>query len=148
MKYVNRTTGRDGVERLYFRKAGLPSVPLKAAWGSEALKVEVEALSSLEPVKQAPSTLRAALRSYELDSADFDVLEASTKYLYRKTMQELDEDLGDLHVTSFTSAFLLQLRNGWAPRGYRAAAIRMQVLKNALWPAIVAGQMGQVTPSR
>src|SRR4051794_5873065 len=101
MKYVNRIVGSDGVERLYFRKAGLPSVRLDSPWGSEALAVEVAALLGLAPVRPAPSTLRAALRAYELESADFAVLEDSTKYLYRKTMQELDEDFGALHVSTF-----------------------------------------------
>jgi hypothetical protein len=61
-------------------------------------------------------------------------------------MKELDEDLGDLMVARFTPAFLLDLRNGWAPRGYRAVAIRLQVLKNVLWPAIVAGKLGGGDP--
>lgn len=30
MKYVNRIVGKDGVARLYFRKVGMPSVPLKS----------------------------------------------------------------------------------------------------------------------
>lgn len=146
MKYVNRIVGKDGVERLYFRKAGLPSVPLKGAWGTDALQAEVDALLGLAPPKASPSTLKAALRAYELESVDFAQLEDSTKYLYRKTMKELDEDLGDLMVSRFAPPFLLDLRNGWAPRGYRAVAIRLQVLKNALWPAIVAGKLGGGDP--
>lgn len=146
MKYVNRVVGKDGVERLYFRKAGLPSVKLQAPWGSEALQAEVDVILGLAPPKPQPSTLRAALRAYELESVDFEVLEDSTKYLYRQTMKELDEDLGELLVSRFAPAFLLDLRNGWAPRGYRAVAIRLQVLKNALWPAIVAGKLGGGDP--
>lgn len=146
MKYVNRVVDKNGVERLYFRKADLPSVKLRSPWGSEALQAEVDAILGLSPPKASPSTLRAALRSYELDSVDYAQLEDSTKYLYRKTMGELDEDLGDLMVSRFTPAFLLDLRNGWAPRGYRAVAIRLQVLKNALWPSIVAGKLGGGDP--
>lgn len=152
MKYVNRIVGKDGVERLYFRKAGLPSVPLKSPMppaGQEdgsPLDLEVKTLLGLAPAKAAPSTLRAALRAYELDSPDFAGLEDSTKYLYRKTMQELDEDFGETHVSRFTGETLLKMRNAWAERGYRAAAIRLQVLKNALWPAIVAGKLGGGDP--
>lgn len=152
MKYVNRIVGKDGVERLYFRKAGLPSIKLQSPMpesGQEAgsaLEKEVSAILGTEHPKPQPSTLRAALRAYELESVDFAQLEDSTKYLYRKTMQELDEDLGDLMVSRFSPAFLLDLRNGWAPRGYRAVAIRLQVLKNVLWPAIVAGKLGGGDP--
>lgn len=146
MKYVNRVIGKDGVERLYFRKAGLPSVKLRSPWGSEALRSEVETILGLAPPKSEPATLRAALRAYELDSVDFSGLEDSTKYLYRKTMKELEEDFGELHVARFTPSYLLELRNIWAARGYRAVAIRLQVLKNALWPAIVAGKLGGGDP--
>jgi hypothetical protein len=86
------------------------------------------------------------LRAYELDSADFAALRASTQYLYRKTMQELDEDLGELQVSTFTPGFILELRNRWALRGHRAAAIRLQVLKNALWPSVIAGKLGGGDP--
>lgn len=146
MKYVNRIVGKDGVERLYFRKAGHPSIKLISPWGSDALKTEVEAILGLAPPKPSPSTLRAALRAYELESSDFAALEDSTKYLYRKTMQELDEDFGDLMVSRFTAGYLMQLRDVWTPRGYRAVAIRLQVLKNALWPAIVGGKLGDGDP--
>jgi integrase len=146
VKYVNRVVDGKGVERLYFRKAGLPSVKLKSPWGSQALQHEVDAILGLAPAKPEPSTLRAALRAYELDSADFATLEDSTKYLYRQTMKELEDDFGDLLVSRFTPAYLLELRNLWAERGYRATAIRLQVLKNALWPAIVAGKLGGGDP--
>jgi hypothetical protein len=146
LRYVNRVKGKDGVERLYFRKAGLPPVKLSAAWGTPELEAEVNRLLVGVAAKPQPQTLRAALRAYELDSPDFAALEESTKYLYRKTMQELDEDMGELMVGRFTGPFLLELRNSWATRGYRAAAIRLQVLKNALWPAIVAGKLGGGDP--
>jgi integrase len=143
MKNVNRVIGRDGVERLYFRKAGFPSVPLKSpmpAPGQEAgseLEKEVAALLAAQPAKPAPSTLHAALRVYELDSADFGILAASTKKSYRGLMKELDEDFGDLHVSTFQPAYLLTLRNTWAKRGYRVPSLLLGVLRNALLPAII-----------
>jgi integrase len=152
MRYVNRIIGRDGVARLYLRKAGMPSIPLKSPMppaGHEAgseLEREVAALIAKAPAPIAPSTLRAALRDYELRSADFADLADSTKYEYRLILKELEEDFGVLTVATFTPAFLLDLRNTWAPRGHRAANIRLQVLKNALWPAIVAGKIGDGDP--
>lgn len=152
MKHVNKVRGRDGVVRLYLRKEGLPSVPLKSplpASGEEAgspLEREVAALIAAAAPAAAPSTLRAALRDYELKSADFAGLAASTKYEYRLLLKELEEDFGELTVATFAPAFLLQLRNTWSPRGHRAANLRLQVLKNALWPAIVAGKLGDGDP--
>lgn len=143
MKYVNRVIGRDGVARLYFRKAGSPSVPLKSPMppeGQEAgseLEKEVQALLALQKPKPAPSTLRAALRAYELDSADFQSLAESTKKSYRGFLKEFDEDLGDLHISTFQPAYLMQLRNAWAKRGYRVPSLLLGVLRNVLLPHII-----------
>jgi integrase len=152
MRHVNKVRGRDGVVRLYLRKAGLPTLPLKSplpAPGEEAgsaLEREVAALVASAPPPAAPSTLRSALRDYELRSADFAALAESTMYEYRLILKELEADFGALGVATFTPAYLLQLRNTWAPRGHRAANVRLQVLKNALWPAIVAGKLGDGDP--
>lgn len=145
MKYVHRVTGKDDEERLYFRKAGMPSVRLRHPWGSPELAAEVAAiLSTSKPT--APSTLRAALRDYELRSADFKALAASTQYEYRLILKELEDDFGELPVSRFRAAFLLDLRDAWAPRGHRAANVRLQVLKNVLWPAIVDRKLGDGDP--
>jgi integrase len=152
MKYVNRIEGKDGTVRLYFRKAGMPSVPLKSPMppsGEEigsALEAEVRAILASAAPKAQPSTLRAYLRKYELASADFAGLADSTKYIYRLLLKEMEEDFGSLHVSTFKAAYLLKLRETWAPRGHRAANLRMQVLKNALWPAVVEGKLGDGDP--
>ncbi len=152
MRHVNKTKGRDGVVRLYLRKAGMPSIPLKSPLpppGQEAgsaLEREVAGLLAGAKPKPTPSTLRAALRAYELESPDFKHLAASTKVSYRGLMKELDEDFGDLPVSSFTAAYLLQLRNTWAMRGYRVPALLLQVLRNALLPSIIAGKLGDGDP--
>lgn len=146
MKHVHRIVGADGVERLYLRKAGLPRIRLSHPWGSEDLRHEVEALISAARPSAPPSTLRAALRAYELESADFRDLAKSTQYIYRLLLKELDEDFGALPVSTFKAPYLLQLRNTWAERGYRAANLRLQVLKNVLWPAIIAGKIGDGDP--
>ena len=146
MKNVNRVVGRDGVERLYFRKAGFPSIPLTSPWpepGQEAgsaLAQEVARILGAATAKPAPSTLRAALRVYELESADFKGLAESTKKSYRGLMKELDEDLGDLHLSAFKPAYLMDLRNEWAKRGHRVPSLLLGVMRNALLPHIIAGK--------
>jgi hypothetical protein len=119
----------------------MPSIPLKSPIppaGHEAgseLEREVAALIAKAPAPITPSTLRAALREYELKERRLRRLADSTKYEYRLILKELEEDFGALTVATFTPAFLLDLRNTWAPRGHRAANVRLQVLKNALWPS-------------
>lgn len=152
MKHVNKTTGRDGVVRLYLRKAGMPSIPLKSPWpgkGQEAgsaLEREVQALVAAAGPKATPSTLRAALRAYELDSPDFRALAPSTKETYLGLIKELDEDFGDLPVSTFNAEYLLQLRTIWARRGYRVPGHFLTVLRNALLPAIITGKLGGGDP--
>lgn len=146
MKHVQAVRGKDGQTRLYFRKAGAPSVRLKSPEGSEALAAEVAALLAATGPAPASNTLRQALRHYELKSADFADLATSTKYEYRLILKELEEDFGALPITTFRAGFLLDLRNTWAARGHRAANIRLQVLKNALWPAIVTGDLAGGDP--
>lgn len=146
MKYVNRVVGKDGVERLYFRKAGAPSVRLQAAWGSPELEREVAGLLVAATPEPAPATLRAALRAYELQSADFKSLGAGTQYEYRLILKELEEDFGELQVSRFRPDYLLRLRNTWAARGHRAAAMRLLLLRHALLPAIIQGKIGDGDP--
>lgn len=151
MKYVNQVRGKDGKVRLYFRKAGAPSVVLKSPMppaGQEAgseLELEVQAiLGALKP-KAAPRTLSAALRAYEL-GPDFTGLAKSTQRSYRAMMKELDEDFGALPIQSFTPAYLLKLRDVWAKRGYRTPALLLNVLERALLPHIIAGDFGGANP--
>jgi hypothetical protein len=143
MKYVHRTTSGDGKERLYFRKAGHARRPLLSPWGSQALADEVAAILKAETAPKAlPGTLAGAVRAYELDSADFKGLQDSTKVLYRAMMYELAEDFGALPVERFTAGYILDLRDIWSDRGHVAANHRLQVLKNVLWPSIVAADRG------
>lgn len=143
MKYVNRIVGKDGVERLYFRKAGLPSVPLKSPMppkGQEkgsALEREVSAILGGAPEKPLPRTIKAATRAYELESASWAVLADSTKYEYGLILKEFDADLGDLQQAAFTSDFVFKLQNAWAKRGHRAAENRLVVLRHVLLPYMI-----------
>jgi integrase len=152
MKYVNRIV-RDGVEYLYLRKKGLPSIALKSPWPGEgheagsALEGEVKALlAALSPAKPRPGTLRGALRAYELESADYAALAQSTKVEYARLLGHLDKEFGHLPFATFTPAFILQLRDLWAENGYRNATVRLQLLHAALLPAIIAGDFPHGDP--
>jgi integrase len=143
MRYVKRYRDAHGVERLYFRKVGHPrnGEALISPWpvqpeGSE-LEAEVQDILGPEGRKAKPSNLAGATRTYEL-GADFTVLSASTKYIYRLLLKDFDATLGDLPVAAFTPAFILSLRDAWAARGHRAANLRLQVLKNVLNPQLIA----------
>ena len=139
MRYVKQVVKPGGQVFLYLRKEGLPAIPLKSAPGSPELHAEVRSLiAGLAPMPTVPGTMRAALRHYELESADFRSLADSTKYEYRLIMYELDEDLGQRAVASFTPQTIQAMRDVWAKRGHRAANMRLQILRNVLKPALVA----------
>lgn len=152
MKHVHRVRGKDGVDRLYLRKTGLPRIPLKSPWpgeGQEAgseLAREVAALVGDAEPKARPGTLRGALRAYELETPDFANLAESTKASYRGLMKELEEDFGGLPIATFKAPYLLQLRNAWAQRGHRIPGLLLNVLHNVLRPHIIAGELGDGDP--
>ena len=145
MKYVMETKGRNGEVYLYLRKKGLPLIklvnpmPQKGQEDGSPLDLEVRGLIAGHTAPKArKGTLREALRAYETEDPDFLGLAASTKALYRIALKEFDEDLGDLQTSAFSARFLLDLRKAWARQGYRAANIRLQVLKNVLKPVLIA----------
>lgn len=87
--------------------------------------------------------MAAAVRAYELDNPDFRGLAESTKSEYRLMLKEFEDNLGTLAITAFTPAFVDHLKSAWAKRGHRAADLRLQVLRNVLEPALVAGRLKQ-----
>ena len=89
------------------------------------LKLEKDA-STRRPVR---ATLLGAIDDYK-KSADFLRLAVSTRGEYERILDEMAEDLADILLADITSGFVLDLRNKWARRGYRAANLRLQVLKN------------------
>src|SRR5579885_2595954 len=146
MKYVRKLLNRHGQTYLYLRRRGHPNdgqplySPIPDVWEGSALQREVMALANQEPyvVAALPGTLGAALRKYELEDPRFRVLEASTKSEYLRYIAEFNDDLGEVRIGAFTPACVLSLQNSWAIRGHRAAALRMNVLKNVLSPVLVA----------
>lgn len=140
MRYVNRVRRANGEVHLFLRKPGLPQVRLPDGLSETDLARHVASLiQTLQPQPALPGTLGAALRAYELESANFRGLAASTKYEYRLILKQFEEDLGGLAVSVFTPALVQRLKEAWAIRGHRAANVRLQVLKNVLQPALVAG---------
>ena len=145
MRYVNSYVNGAGQRFTYFRKKGHPchGRPLKSPWPEvdegSALEAEVAALLDSEVGKARPriNNLTGATRAYEL-SADFAPLAEETKQGYRYILTEFDRDWGHLLLTQFTPSFIQQLRDEWAGRGYRAANMRLQLLKNVLNPQLVA----------
>ncbi|ACG78598.1 phage integrase [Phenylobacterium zucineum HLK1] len=142
MKYVNRVQRPDGTIQLYLRKRGLPAVRLPDDLPPRALEQHVARLiRDLVPggTGALRGTLAAAVRVYELESPEFRALAKSTQYEYRLILKEFDEDLGSVAISAFTPAFVDRLKTSWAKRGYRAANLRLQVLKNVLKPCLVSG---------
>lgn len=139
IRYVQRLRRADGHVDLYFRK-GQHRYPLVSEDGTDALRAEVEAcLARVSQLEKAATpkagTVGGLLRQYER-SADFRALAIRTQKSYARLIDELVEDLGALHLKEITSSAISELRDAWSERGYRAANLRLQVLKNALLPAI------------
>lgn len=82
-----------------------------------------------------PNTIGGMLSAYNR-SAEFISKARSTQRAYQDYIDEMISDLGDVMLSDVSQAWLRALRDDWAPRGHRAANLRMQVLKNALAPAI------------
>lgn len=140
VRYVHRVP-RGGQTYLYFRKGDYREGPLASADGSPELKLEVEAILSRLTKAQAaaaapaPNTIGGMLKAYN-KSAEFLANARSTQQAYQDYIDEMTADFGDVILFEVTQAWLRELRDAWAVRGHRAANNRMQVLKNALAPAI------------
>lgn len=145
MKYLKKVTGPNGELYLYLRKKGLPLIALRSPLppaGQEkgsALEAEIAGLVAAHAAPKArKGTLGEALRVYETEDANFLNNADSTKALYRLFLGEFEEDMSDVQISAFTPSFILELRNEWAKQGYRAANLRLQVLKNVIKPALIA----------
>lgn len=140
IRYVQRNR-RNGQTYLYFRKGDYREGPLLSPDGSEALRAEVAAilrrLATAETAAKTPrpNTIGGMLSAYN-KSAEFLSKARSTQRGYQDHIDEMIADFGNVMLFEVTQAWLRSLRDAWATRGHRAANNRMQVLKNALAPAI------------
>lgn len=141
---------RTGAARVYFRKGEATKVELKAAWGTQALADEVAAILAATKVKPAPivGTLVGAVKAYRGDhalgikpSADYLMLAPSTQERYDRWLDEFERLFAGVLLEDVDAAYILALRNGWAPKGYEAANTALQVLKNICKPAMITGEI-------
>jgi hypothetical protein len=138
---VQRIKRANGKIDLYFRKGDYREGPLSSADGTPELKEEVDAIMSrlgraVEAAnKPRAGTVGGMLKAYN-KSAEYLALARSTQSEYQNYIDELTEDIGDVLLRDVTRSWVMDLRAMWAQRGHRAAENRLQVLKNALSPAI------------
>lgn len=140
VRYVQRIRRRTGVVDLYFRKRGHREGPLRSRDGSLELKAEVDAILARIARAHAAQTPKAgtvggAIQRYR-KSADFIRLARSTQKEYERLLREIEADVGEVRLEEVDKGWITELRDLWAPRGYKAANDRLQVLKNALTPAV------------
>ena len=137
--FVQRVRRKDGRVDLYFRK-GKHRWRLHSADNSEELRSEVEIVlarvTQIECAKIPKAGTVAGVIVGYMRSADFLGLAASVQKDYRRLANEIERDVGDVHLREVTPGWIRDLRDAWAARGYRAANLRLQVLKNALLPAV------------
>ena len=140
VKYVQRIRRPNGVVDLYFRKGDHREGPLRSLDGSTELKAEVGAILARLARAQAAQTPRAgtvggAIQRYR-KSADFIGLAQSTQIEYGRLLNEIEADVGDVRLAEVDKGWVRDLRDLWAPRGHKATNDRVQMLKNALKPAV------------
>lgn len=139
IRYVQRVRRLDGRVDLYFRK-DTHRYKLSSPDDTDALRTEVEAIlarvATIDAAKTPKAgTVAAMLRNYG-NSADFLSLGQKTQSEYQRLANEMIADMGELALRDVTPAAVVAFRDLWAKRGHRAASNRLQVLKNALQPAI------------
>lgn len=148
VKYVQRVKWRGEIH-LYFRKGDYREGPLESPDPPEGheegspLQLEVQdILDRLEGIKVAQKpkegTVGGLLRRYNRDAGPdgFLALARSTQAEYQRLIDELIEDCGEILLTEVTKAWVRDMRDAWAIRGYKVANDRLSVLANALGPAI------------
>jgi integrase len=85
-------------------------------------------------------TLRTALTAY-LASSRFRSNAATVQAEYQRVADHLNREVGRITYGQISRAWVRSLRDTWAANGHRAATIRLQVLKNALEPAMSDGEL-------
>lgn len=145
IKYVQRIRRANGAVDLYFRKGDHREGPLRSLDGSPELKAEVDAILARLARAQAAQTPRAgtvggAIQRYR-KSADFIRLAQSTQKEYERLLSEIEADVGEVRLAEVDRGWISELRDLWAPRGHKATNDRVQVLKNALTPAMMDGRI-------
>lgn len=140
---------RNGRERVYFRK-GSTRVEMTKPWGTQALADEAAFALSRVKVRPPPTigTLVGAVKAYRGDrasgvpsSADYLSLSPATQCRYDRWCDEFERLFDGVLLADVDAAYILELRNGWAPRGHEAANSALQVLKNVCKPAMITQEI-------
>lgn len=137
---------KGGKIHLYFRKGDYREGPLKSPDHTQELKDEVAAIvARLAGVQAAsvpkPGTIGGMLKAYNRSADAFLSLARSTQALYQDIIDELVADCGDMTLKEVDRSWIVEMRDVWAVRGHRVANLRLQVLKNALDPAVDDGRI-------
>lgn len=72
-----------------------------------------------------------------LQSAEYQILAQSTQKEYARVSEHLRDELGETLLADCTRSWLRKLRARWSQKGHRAAAMKLQLLKNVLAPAML-----------
>jgi hypothetical protein len=137
--FVQRVKSKSGT-KLYFRRGPFRQA-LVSPDNSQALRDEVAGiLAELSRVDRAQTpiagTIGGVLKTYN-QSSDFLGLARSTQTSYQRLIDEMLEDIGSVHLADVDMSLINRLKDVWSKRGHRVANISLQVLKNALLPAII-----------
>lgn len=141
---------RNGRERIYLRVGKGAKIALRAPWGSQALADEAASARSRIKVRPpaAVGSLVGAVRAYRGDtargiaaSADYVILAPSTQVEYDRILDEFERVFIETLLEDIDAGFILDLRDKWAKRGYRAANLRLQVLKNVCKAPRIRGEI-------
>jgi integrase len=98
-KWLQHFIDAHGRERIYFRKPGLPRIPLPGPYGSPDFLVAYYAALAGNPVeigssRTIPRSMNALIVAYYA-SADFKSLRPSTARVYRNILERFRQDYGD-----------------------------------------------------
>lgn len=88
----------------------------------------------------ASRTVGSALSDY-LAGARLRSNAASVRAEYQRVADHLSAEIGAVRLDTLTRSWIRAQRDAWAALGHRAATIRLQVLKNALEPLMLDGEL-------
>jgi integrase len=142
VQVINKSNGRS---YCYFRRRGFPRVELPALHDPAFETAYAEALAAKRPPVGAllrPAALGTfdalAIRYYA--SQAFTELSPRSQKDYRKHVEKMREEFGDLQVARMSRAFVFEYRDRLTrDHGLRTAAYRIVVLRRLLYQAINYG---------
>lgn len=131
LRYVQAFKDRHGKPRYYFRRPGLPRVPLPGLPGSTAFMEAYAAALEGRPEpsrlvgeeKTQPGTMTAMIVAY-YSSTEFKDLHESTRYVYRHSIERFRTRFGDKSITGMQTRHVLAYLDEFADKPGTAGNIR------------------------